>query len=374
MVDSKRLLRCHLYAIYLGACCLVAPSLGAGDGLGRAYPKPSGPNCGRFRWPYHYDEAVVPQRAGYGFFPTMWRDWHENTCLIFSEPEHHKSNMPKRQRRRRNEELPEPAADEGTSPDDEFAPPPPDDVEAPPSEIPELPNDDVQLPGNEPAAATPEGAAAPEGAAPPAANPPSLPDLPNTLPTTNEESPPAEPGAAPPAAPGPTTTPGSPMGAGASRGPAIMPPARVRTASPRPKEITAKQRAEDKTLRALATAFRPGSVVRQASANLHRTPAPNGKSTPARWKSDSHVTRAAANLPRQSSAHQHRATRATHADFQDRGKSVVDHAIAYEDEPNRMSAVPMMPIFSQPTGSPKANPFRDSSSASAPGSSKNPLR
>ena len=122
--------------------CVGTPCTGGEDGLGRWYPPGAGRQMGKYNWPYSYHTSAVPQRPGHGYFPTYWRDWHENAHLIFSEPEH--TILPKREKRQAEkpeaETLPEPAEQAA---EEEPAPPPP--TELPPEETPEMPSENLRV-------------------------------------------------------------------------------------------------------------------------------------------------------------------------------------------------------------------------------------
>jgi hypothetical protein len=156
------------------------------DGLGRWYPR-GGCDIGKYRWPYCYRGVAVPQRPGHGYFPTYWRDWHENAEAIFSEPEH--TILPKREKRKKEravETLPEP-----TKEGEEEAPPPPGEPEMPPSEAPEIPSEKMELPtGQEPQ--QPSQPETQPGQEQPA-KPPEQPQAPEEQPQAPPETPPAEP-------------------------------------------------------------------------------------------------------------------------------------------------------------------------------------
>jgi hypothetical protein len=143
------------------------------DGLGRWYPR-GGCNVGRYRYPYSFYTAEVPQRPGHGYFPTYWRDWHENAHTIFSEPEH--TLLPERKKPRRQrptETLPEP----GQREEEEQAPSPPTTIpEIPPQEAPEFPTDNMPLPGGQPGEPTAPGQSLPQTPS----EPPSSPNAPQT--------------------------------------------------------------------------------------------------------------------------------------------------------------------------------------------------
>jgi hypothetical protein len=181
------------------------------DGLGRWYPR-GGCNVGKYRYPYSFYTAEVPQRPGHGYFPTYWRDWHENAHTIFSEPEH--TLLPERKKPRRErptETLPEP----GQREEEEQAPSPPTTIpEIPPQEAPEFPTDNMPLPGGqpgEPTAPSQPPAEQPPQQLPPQEEPVGVPQSAPGLPT------PTAPGQSLPQTPSePPSSPNAPQTEGPS--------------------------------------------------------------------------------------------------------------------------------------------------------------
>jgi hypothetical protein len=329
---------CFVLAITI--CCAGASAALAGnEGLGRAYKFPGPPRMGRYRFPHSAETAEVPQRPGFGYFPTYWRDWHENAAVAFSEPE--TTFQPRRKAQPKPEEvLPPPSEDESTTPDvapnaapDTEMPPPPPQIplELPPSEMPEMPSDQMQLPG----AAQPGAEPALPGATPeePMSLPGTEPGAESAVEPTTEPA--TDPGAEPAAEPGnqvpsivpapgePTTEPAADAPTEAEPMPSSAPTNPGTSEGPRfHRRVESKEKSfarqvrhqqptpantEESTLQALSAGFgfggdSPAVVVPEAvdSAELEVGPAIEAAIEAALEASDEPkpvVIRAAANLP-----------------------------------------------------------------------------
>lgn len=322
-------------------------SLGhAGEGLGRTYPVGQHHGHGKYRWPYHVDKAVVPQKTGYGHYPTMWRDWHENGYLIFSEPEHCRVTRPEKPRRTKQEELPTP--EQEAAPEDDFAPPPPALDLTPPSELPDLPDESF------PPAAEPTEE---PGLAPPPADEPMLPDLPDTFPGL--------PGDASPLPEGPTSRRPTTIRSSQYEGPVLRQQGQRTPRSSAPQQtVDHNAQTEQATLAALRRGFASETSVRQASAHLPVEQAPRRAedSRPARIKVDHQVAPAAANLPAttQASFRDDRAQvgRVSHASYESNALGAIRNAVAHEAISKPASTTASSPPRS--ISNPRPNPFRSS--------------
>lgn len=403
---------------WFAAGFLAALATAGEDGLGRAYPYGTHEcKAGKACWPYDYSRSVVPQKAGYGFYPTMWRDWHENAYMIFSEPEHTHVDAPRPKRSRRgkpSETLPNPQSSPDTepAPDNEFAPPPPEEM--PFSEMPDVTNE----PSSAPAEQTPpaqEQPAEPMPAEPMPTEPmPTQPGVPEDAgPTTPTEpleegtppadAPPAEapqlpnfdeplPGSPQEATPLPGGTPAQPMSgrkpvwrpAGeATEGPSLERayPNDAAVRRPVPQVARRAEHSEADTLRALSQGFESDSRVQPASAELpieeRGWSRPSDHSVP-RLKIDHQVAPAAANLPatRVSVRGQSAPRRdVSQASYESVGSASVGRAVATEPVSAKPDTSALLPEHAPVRALPPAgNPLRgsvDTGRATRPG---NPLR
>jgi hypothetical protein len=326
------------------------------DAVGRVYPG-TGHHAsrGKYCWPYHPSEAAVPQKHGYGYFPTMWRDWHENAYLIFSEPEKTCVELPQKQpRRERREELPAPNQELAEPEPQDEAPPPPLEFR-PPSEMPGGPE-----PSPTPAApGVPEEA--PAETTPPAEEP-ALPNLPETFPGVPEDTPTLPDG---PSGRPMSRTPRPTIRSSDYEGPVLEQPAQPLPATRPARRISLQSSVrEDLTLQALRRGFAGDSRVQPASAALPiEDSAPLGRSgqhSP-RHKIDHSVSRASHVSPASQSGS------VSHAAYDLSEAAGVNRAVGYEARVGGRAMAPAVPA--------RDNPLRYGQPiGGARGAAGNPLR
>lgn len=186
----------------------------AGEGT-RCYLRPAGNTW--YRYPRSFKDSVVPERLGYGHYPTFWRDWHDNPDAILSELKPIHTPVDRKKKRRAQEQpttapTTEQPTEETPAEEETLPPPPEEEPAATPEETPQLPTDDLQLPSTRPAETPPaegEGAATttPEGQAPAGESAPAGQAAPEGTPPPTEEQPTGEQPAE--TAPQSTTAPGT---------------------------------------------------------------------------------------------------------------------------------------------------------------------
>lgn len=161
---------------------------------GRVYQPPLGNS--RYVYPFNYHKFKVPQKLGYGFYPTYWRDWHDNPDAVLTELRPNRKPYQKKKKQKPEPAATKPADAENAATEDDTLPPPPVEPELPPQET-HATSENLELP-SEPHQTTTPPTLEPAPASAPETETPATPTEPEATtpdPDTGEPAPSAKPAA-----------------------------------------------------------------------------------------------------------------------------------------------------------------------------------